>query len=254
MDLFIVTGASKGLGEAFVRRLSQPGRRIVAIARTQNDRLIRETKGRGAAIDWICYDLAQTDGLDALMAGVLKNGQAQTERESTLCLINNAAVLEPMAPAERCEHDAVVLHFHVNLLAPILLTESFIRHTAGLPANKYVLNVSSGAGKKPYHGWSSYCAAKAGLDMFTRCVGFEQGEAEGGVRVVSVAPGVVDTDMQAAIRGTSEDRFRQKARFVELKRSGALLSPDAAAERVLRLLFDRRFANGSVLDIRDFAE
>lgn len=166
-------------------------------------------------------------------------------------LLNNAGTIEPMAPADRCSVPDMARGVTLNLTAPMALTAEFIRLTSSWDIDRRVLNVSSGAGKKPYFGWSAYCAAKAALDMFTRCVGEEQRREDSGVRVLSVAPGVVDTEMQGRIRATSEELFRQRERFVQLKESGALLSPAEAADKLLRALFDDRHPSGSVLDIRE---
>ncbi|MGK9939449.1 SDR family NAD(P)-dependent oxidoreductase, partial [Salmonella enterica subsp. enterica] len=86
----------------------------------------------------------------------------------------------------------------------------------------------SGAARRPVEGWSAYCAGKAALDMFARSVNAEYASlrAERGVRAVALAPGVVDTGMQAAIR---EADFAQVERFRSLKANAQLTSPDEAA-------------------------
>jgi NAD(P)-dependent dehydrogenase (short-subunit alcohol dehydrogenase family) len=70
-----------------------------------------------------------------------------------------------------------------------------------------VINVSSGAAHHPLEGWSAYCSAKAGLAMLTRAIALECGDA--GVRVFGLSPGVIDTDMQAAIRASGINRISQ---------------------------------------------
>lgn len=249
MNYYIVTGASRGLGEALVRRLLQPGNRVAAVSRQPNEALLREAERRGVRLDWHSYDLGQPEGLDRLIERLFED--VPLAELASVVLINNAGTLQPMAPVNRCAAEEIVRSLHVNLLAPMVLTAGFIRMTAASGADKTVLNVSSGAGRKPYHGWSSYCTSKAGLDMFTRCAGLEQLSEAQGVRVLSVAPGVVDTDMQREIRETEPENFRDQERFIGLKRSGALLSPDDAAAALLRIMQDPRYETGSVLDVRD---
>ncbi|WP_158289702.1 SDR family NAD(P)-dependent oxidoreductase [Paenibacillus flagellatus] len=250
MKLFIVTGASRGLGEAIVRRLMRPGHRLVGIARGETEGLAQEARAAGAELDWIRCDLSDAGGLEAAMERACSGFGAA--KPDTACLINNAGTVHPMGPAAGADGEELARNIAVNLIAPAVLTAAFLRRTGGWGADLRVLNVSSGAGRKPYAGWSGYCASKAGLDMFTRCVAAEHdGQTGGGVRIVSVAPGVVDTDMQRDIRETSAERFRDRDRFVRLKQAGELTAADEAAAKLLDVLFDDRYPSGSVLDLRD---
>ncbi len=84
----------------------------------------------------------------------------------------------------------------VNFVAPVLLMRRFLVATAGRAALRRVINISSGAGRRPIFGWGAYCAAKAGIDMVSRVASLEAQAAQDGVEVVSLAPGVIDTPMQ----------------------------------------------------------
>ena len=86
---------------------------------------------------------------------------------------------------------------------------------------------------------------------FTRAVALEQAARPHGARVVSMAPGVIDTDMQTHLRSAGADTFPDHARFVEYHSSGQLLSIDAAAERVLRYLARPDFGDNPAGDVRD---
>lgn len=250
MKLFIVTGASKGLGQALLKRLMRPGNRLIGIARSDVSEELKDRADReGAALSWVCCDFGNTDDLEPAMDKALVG--IRLDEFDTVCLINNAGVIEPIAPAAHASGADLARNLSVNLIAPVVLVASFLRHTASLGADRRVLNISSGAGKKPYAGWSAYCASKAGLDMFTRCVGEEEAAGTGGAHVLSVAPGVVDTDMQRDIRGSAADLFPSRDRFVALKETGQLAGTDETAERLLQVLFDDRFPSGSVLDVRD---
>lgn len=253
MKLIIVTGASQGLGEALVRRLlDQPDTRIAAISRQENAQLLAEAANRQATLEWITYDLLHTAGLEQLIGRAFRDVKPQ-ELEAAY-LINNAGIVQPIAPADRCDGEEIARGVQLNLIAPMTLTAAFLRHTADCNGDKAVLNVSSGAARNPYEGWSSYCSAKAGLDMFTRAVGLEQANRTNPVRILSVAPGVVDTGMQQAIRSTDPSNFAQHARFVALKEQGGLQSPDMAAGKLLKALFDRTHATGSLLDVRTLGD
>ncbi|CAM3521699.1 SDR family NAD(P)-dependent oxidoreductase [Marinicrinis lubricantis] len=251
-NLYIVTGASRGLGEALVTQLLQPGNRILCISRTTNDRLRAKAENEGVLLDWVEKDLAllsEEGESESFLEKCL--GAVQLNDIAKIRLINNAGVLEPIGPAHMNESGAVGQHIAINLTAPILLTSALLRITASISADKRVMQISSGAGRKPYAGWSAYCAAKAGLDHFTRCLKLEQDEIKHGARVASVAPGVIDTDMQALIRGAGEERFPSHSRFVKMHEMGELISPSDAASRLLQYLESQSFGVEPIVDIRD---
>jgi benzil reductase ((S)-benzoin forming) len=104
--------------------------------------------------------------------------------------------------------------------------------------------VSSGAASLVGAGWSSYGAGKAALDQWVRDVGAEQ-DQRGGVQVLAVAPGVVETDMQRQIRETKPEDFPKRDKFVQLHESGQLSDPDQAARQLWALL-QKGFKNGAV--------
>jgi benzil reductase ((S)-benzoin forming) len=253
-SVYIITGASRGLGEALTRHLMQQGNKLVLVSRTRNEALQREAEAAGTRLVWYELDLAarsSQDTVEDLMHELLRGSDSSAAQR--LRLINNAGVLEPIGPAHANSRDAMAHHLAVNLTAPMALTCAFLRHTASLPADKRVLQISSGAGRKPYAGWSTYCAAKAGLDHFTRCVKLEQDAMLHGAKVASIAPGVIDTGMQALIRESGEDSFPSRNRFMQLFETGALMKPVEAAWQLLQFLEHSGFGDEPVVDIRDWA-
>lgn len=134
--------------------------------------------------------------------------------------------------------------------SPIALTAAFLRLTSAWPAERKILNISTGAAHKAYAGWSIYCATKAALVHFTRCLALEQQGQANGAKVVALAPGVIDTAMQEAVRRATPEEFAELPRFVALKESGQLPSPRDAAQRVLCYLERADFGNEPVVDIR----
>lgn len=244
--VYIITGGSKGLGAAIISQLLQQGAAVHCISRSESETLRQEALRAEGTLTFYAYDLADTQGLDSLLERIL----ATTDGADSITLINNAGMLEPMTSIGRANGDDLQRSLQVNLIAPALLTNSFIRHTQAWPMVKRVVGISSGAGKKPYPGWGAYCTAKAGLDMLTRCVGVEQEEQPHPVEIYSIAPGVVDTDMQREIRAASEVDFPQVSRFVQLKDQGDLQSPEATAKQLLDLLQTNSFAQGEIADLR----
>ncbi len=120
---------------------------------------------------------------------------------------------------------------------------------ASAPASeRRILHVSSGAGRSAYPGWSVYCATKAALDMHARAVELDQ---DAQVKICSLAPGIIDTDMQAEIRASSLAQFPLRERFEQLKRDGALVSPQACAQGLVDYLLSPVFGEHAVADLRE---
>ncbi|HZF78704.1 MAG TPA: SDR family NAD(P)-dependent oxidoreductase, partial [Rubrivivax sp.] len=126
----------------------------------------------------------------------------------------------------------------------------FLRATEGWTVPRRLLLISSGLGRRAMAGSASYCAAKAGMDHLARAVALEEATKANGARVVSLAPGIIDTDMQSHLRGSDPAMFPDSEKFVQFKASGALDSPAEAATKVLRILDRADFGNEPVSDVR----
>ena len=175
------------------------------------------------------------------------------KRYGKAVLINNAGVVDPVGPLERVAADAIGRNLAVNLVAPILLMRRFLIATEGAAALVRIINISSGAGRRPIFGWSAYCTAKAGLDMASRVVALEARTRHRPVEVVSLAPGVIDTAMQTLVRGASEEAFADVERFRKMKDEGELRAPEEVAAAILRAESEGRLEGDAVLDLRALA-
>ena len=233
MHLYIVTGSSRGLGAALVEQLTQPGNAIIGIARRLNPALKAE--------QWT-LDLAEPlPAAERLQAWL----RANTGWDSAT-LINNAALLSAPGPLAATELQELSTALRVGLEAPTLLSRVFLAETAGVPTRR-ILNISSGLGRRAMAGSAAYCAIKAGLDHLSRALALEAPD----VGVVSLAPGVIDTDMQVQLRGADPARFPEQARFQGLKDGGQLQTAEATAASVIQFLARPDFGKTSVADIRD---
>jgi len=161
--------------------------------------------------------------------------------------INNAGVLAPIKPLRDVGVDEFRDHIDINLTGVFLGSRAYIRHVRGREGGGVLINISSGAAWGGYAGWSAYCAGKAGVALLTQCVALE--EAEAGLRAHAVAPGLVDTDMQAMIRSTSEEDFPSLERFIEAKQGDSFNTSAYVARHLLALAFDPSYPNQEV-DIR----
>lgn len=254
MHITLLTGASRGMGLAMAQQLLAPDRLLVCLSRRTNADLQARADALGAPLLQWPVDLA--DGAAAAQrVSAWLDAQAVADVHSAT-LINNAGVIPTVAPLEAVPAHEVAQALRVGLEAPMLLTGAFLAATArwvaqGWHGPRRVLNISSGLGRYPMASQAPYCAAKAGLDHFTRCAALDQAQQPHGARLVSLAPGVIDTDMQVQLRGADAAAFPDRARFEALQRNRQLSSPDDAAARVLAWLERPDFGHNPVADVRD---
>ena len=247
--LFILTGASRGMGLAMARQLLLPGNTLLCISRSTNDTLAVQAKQAGAVLVQWREDLALGTRTSARLEQWLREQAASAFTSATL--INNAGVIPRIGPLSEADADDLSHALRVGLEAPMQLTSAFLRATAHWPGQRRVLNISSGLGRRAMASQAGYCAAKAGMDHFTRCLALEEAFKPNGAKVCSLAPGVIDTDMQHQLRSADAGAFPDQSSFLNLKTSGSLASPEDAAQRVLAVLMRADFGANPVSDVRD---
>ena len=250
--LFILTGASRGMGLAMARQLLMPGNTLLCISRRANETLALQAKQAGIKLLQWTQDLALGARTNARLEQWLREqpGSTLSNLFASATLINNAGVIPRIGPLSDADADDLSNALRVGLEAPMQLTSAFLRATANWPGPRKVLNISSGLGRRPMASQAGYCAAKAGMDHFTRCLALEEALKTNGAKVCSLAPGVIDTDMQVQLRAASGDVFPDQSSFLSLKTSGSLASPDEAATRILEFLKRPDFGETPVADIR----
>lgn len=241
--LFIITGTTRGIGKALAATaLALPNSFVAGLSRAAPF-----LKGNHQNIH---IDLNHTDRIGPAFKRIHIE-RRQTHRLTHTVLINNAGVLDPIAPIGDCDDTLLARNIRVNLTAPLILARHFFHFAGPSPGHKWIVNITSGASRAPYYGWSAYGAAKAGLDMATRAMAMEFSRIDPTFTVCAVAPGTVDTAMQAKIRNCTAQQFERVDKFLKLKASGALYPPERAATALIRLLMDGRFKNGGRYDLRE---
>jgi len=247
--LTLITGSSRGLGAALVAQRLQPGHRVLGIARQHNPTLQAQADAAGLPLEQWTLDLVDAvpaaQRLQAWLAGL--DGRAF----ASATLINNAGLVGTPAPLDQAPLDQLSQAMRAGLEAALLLTSVFLAGTAAWPGVRRVMNISSGLGRRAMAGSAAYCAAKAGMDHFSRAVALEQAVLPNGARIVSIAPGVVDTDMQAQLRGADAALFPEQARFAQLHAGGQLTSPADCAAQLLARLERADFGSEVIADIRE---
>jgi NAD(P)-dependent dehydrogenase (short-subunit alcohol dehydrogenase family) len=247
--LSIVTGASRGMGLAIAEQLLESGHDLLCISRKTNAALDPIAAKHGVHCEQWPHDLAHAAVAAARLHTWLR-AKAHAPYES-VTLINNAALVPKAAPLGAISAAELQDAIRVDLEAPLLLTSSFLAATEGWAARRRVLNISSGLGRRPMASQALYCAAKAGLDHLTRCVALEEASKPSDAKVCSLAPGVIDTDMQARLRASDPSSFPDMGYFTGLKEQGTLTSPHDAARRVIAYLARTDFGSNPIGDVRD---
>ena len=247
--LTILTGASRGMGLSMARQLLQPGHTLLTLSRQIPDSLAAEASAHGATLIAWSQDLADGAAASARLAQWL--GAQPADAFASATLINNAGVIPRIGPLREADADDLAHALRVGLEAPMQLTAAFLHATAHWSGPRKVLNISSGLGRRAMAAQAGYCAAKAGMDHFTRCLALEEALKPNGARVCALAPGVIDTDMQVQLRGAGTTAFPDVGNFIGLKEKGLLTSPDAAAAQVLAFLQRPDFGANPVADVRD---
>lgn len=200
----IVTGASRGIGEATARRLAAFGVKVVLAARSfERCEAIAAEIGAadGEAIAVAC-DVSDYAAVSKLVE------QSRQSFGATSILINNAGVIEPIGSILDSAPEDWASSISINLLGSYHLIRASLHDL--LQTKGVVVNISSGAAHTALEGWSAYCSAKAGLAMLTKATALEY--ADQGLRVIGFGPGTVDTEMQVRIRASGINPVSQMTR------------------------------------------
>ncbi len=246
--LTILTGASRGMGLAMAQQLLVPGARLLCISRNTHADLQQQANQSGCVMEQWSADLSDSGTVAQRLFIWLSALDASTIASATL--INNAALLPAIVPLHGADPTDIARAMRVNLEAPMLLTSAFLKATRPWQCPRKVLNISSGLGRRAMASQSAYCAAKAGMDHFTRCVAMDEALQPNGARVCSLAPGVIDTDMQVQLRTAEPSQFPDIAAFSGMHAGGQLASPHDAARAVLSYLQRKDFGEQPVSDVR----
>ena len=253
--LYIITGASRGMGLAIAQQLLVPGNFLLCISRQVNESLAANGRAAGSGLEQWPLDLDHTVEAAAMLRQWLASRKPGSFQSATL--INNAAVLPKIAPLSEADAAELAKALRVGLEAPMQLTSAFLSVTqtwqtpVGHAIPRKLLNISSGNGRRPMASQAIYSATKAGMDHFTRCLALEEALKPSGAKVCSLAPGVIDTDMQTHLRASDAASFPDHGRFLDMKAQGQLSTPADAAARLLAYLWHPAFGNNPVADIRD---
>ncbi len=241
-----ITGAGRGIGRATARLLAEQGAAVALVSRTQHelDEVQTEVRARGGKAITSLLDVSNWDMVEWTAR------QIEEALGPIDILINNAGLLHPLGKLWETEPELAGQLFDVNL------SGAYYGMRAVLPGmvqreHGVIVNVSSGAGTSVEPGWSVYAASKAGLDHLTRNAAADLKDTA--VRVYALHPGMVETQMQEALRAAAPNRFppdRQQY-FVDQKAAGNVQDPIIPARTIAWLCSLRcDLGSGAVVSLR----
>ena len=240
MKLAIITGGSRGLGAALVEKYAEMGWQVVELSRSGNSPFSQ-------ACDFSDRQ-ASSVVLNQLFLELSKKPWEQ------IIVINNAGVINPIGQSSAFKPADWHTNIDVNFTAVVAISSFFIQHFQNHSANKYIVNISSGAAHQPRFGWSLYCATKAAVEMYSNSVALEQQSQQYPVNSIIINPGVIDTEMQQAIRSAPVDQFPDRARFEGFNTEGLLSNPADVAVEIIDIIAVKPNSGGTygVVDKRKY--
>lgn len=236
----IVTGHSQGLGHEITRALLEKGVRVMGVSRGSAAALKEAYQEQ---LDEVSLDFSAVERVaEWLSSGAMKTFYSGCD---TALLVNNAGVVQPIGAPGTLADDALARAVQVNITAPLMFANRFVAATEAI-SDRRLAHISSGAGHTPYAGWSTYCATKAALDMHARALALDD---INGLSVVSMAPGIIDTAMQATIRDSEPGQFPKREQFRQMKEEGRLASPEQVGRKLADYCLSSHFGTEPVDDI-----
>lgn len=238
--LFIITGASKGLGRALVNELTKDTLvKIIGISRSTLDDNTRYSH--------LSLDLTNIPKLIESLDFIFPKGNFEK-----VVLINNAGWIGEIAHNGRLDPISIEKIYQVNVIAPGILMNAFMERYNDFEGEKLVINISSGAANKEMDGWSGYCASKAALNQMTKVAQFESNLHNRGFRLYALSPGIIDTPMQETVRAASEENFSNLSKFHSFKENNELSSASETAKKVIYLSQNHHLHMEVLQDVRQF--
>jgi len=230
-NIAIISGASRGLGQACAQLLNKNGFTVIGLARS----LIKEPYIAAS----YCVDISDLSKLEEVYGKILENLKSKSINK--LVLINNAATLNPVGPLGNESLKDLDFAMRLNVTAPMWIMSATINKLQAQDTR--IVNISSGAANNPYPGWASYCTTKAALRMASKnfaadLQGFDKFQKRK-IAILEYEPGVIDTAMQEQVRNSGKENFPNIERFVELKKNDELISAAESASQILPFIEDQ---------------
>ena len=228
----LITGTGSGIGKALAELLLSENYLIFGYSRTNQIENNNFT--------FIKIDLSDMEAVQKLQ---FPNVNVAFD----VLLVNNAATIGSILPIDRKTNEEILREYNLNIISPTLLSRKFINNYSD--NKKLLINIGSGAANIAIASWSTYCATKSGLDMLTEVIQKEKHES---LKVFSIHPGVVNTNMQEEIRKSDADFFPIKQQFIDYYSKNELFSVDFVALKIFQIIAKNEDFKEIILNLRDF--
>ncbi len=239
---YLITGASRGIGEALAQKILENGNTVLGVSRNRSDKL------KSANYSHLSFNLTETARISQIIDKV--DEIVDNKKFDFICLVNNASAVEPIGSIERCSPTDIETHLTIGLIAPMLLTSMFIRRFSGEKIRKKIGFISSRAAFNAMPDQSSYCSSKSGLNMFAQCIGLEQKNKNDEFEIISIGPGMVDTFMQQTARSKTTEEYAIVDIFKQAFIEGKLQDPQKVAEKIYTIL-KNKYEQGKYVNVSE---
>tara|TARA_B110000259_G_C14015481_1_gene401167 strand:+ start:738 stop:1532 length:795 start_codon:yes stop_codon:yes gene_type:complete len=247
-SIYIITGASKGLGRAIAINGAKNIGRLILIARNETElqevsKICNEMNAEAIVIP---ADLSSIEEIKTLKKNIQNHIPNNT---SNVYLFNNASTIDPIGPIDSLCPERLNQLFSINITAAFALASEVY----AIAKNKnihssYIINISSGVSMKAIEGWSAYCASKAALNMLSKSITTEAETFNHPIYSVSINPGALNTQMQENIRSVENMNLPITQKFKDMHTEGSLQDVDIIAKKVIQLSHSSPFPKGQFVD------
>ncbi|PAV29336.1 short-chain dehydrogenase [Virgibacillus profundi] len=251
MKFAVITGVSRGLGQSVAELFLEQGIHVIGISRSNSETLNKVAEQNNVSFQQFSCDLSDLKAIEETFNQI--TNEIFNQELSGVYLVNNAAVLEPMDQAMNINGEDLAYHVQVNTIAPMVLTNLFLKKASDYQVPLIAAAVTSGAAERPVYGWSAYCSTKASLNMYTETVALEQDQLNTEHKLIAFSPGIMDTAMQEKIRSSSEEEFADVETFKDYKKNKLLKDTDAVGGVLVDILTDEAsIINGKVYNVKEY--
>lgn len=225
MNLYIITGTTKGLGFELLKNSLDRGDHVLSLSRSKS-------------IEHPCHSFLKADfkkSANFSKQFLNKLSSIQMNQFEQIIVIHNAAAIEPIGDLTTFEPSDIIEQTHINFIMPMIVTQTLLKFFKRKKKTLINCYISSGASTRPLPAWSLYCSTKAALRMMTECLSVDYQDRPEWL-FLDFSPGVMDTQMQSTIRKQPKTKFSRVNDFKKLKETNQLLSPENVASILLDLL------------------